>query len=372
MFAKVAEPDFIRGEHEVLRFWREHAVFAKLREKNARSEKQWSFLDGPITANNPMGVHHAWGRTYKDVFQRFFAMTGHRQRFQNGFDCQGLWVEVEVEKELKLGTKTAIVEFGIDRFVNECKKRVLRFAARQTEQSIRLGYWMDWDNSYYTNSDENNYTIWGFLKTCWERGYVYKGHDVMPWCPRCATGLSEHEIVTEGYREVTHASVYLKFPLVDRPGESLLVEREAMDRQRVRASRRLEVDVDASIEVFRGGAVDQPSPRSVGLDAHFVLARSGPRPHPGRPGSPCLIDRDLVSDDPRLTVVDGGRAAGQPETASHGGEEHDLIALPRTLVSPGRSRWQLIERHSHRLILAQTSTADRRAWLSRLACGGRR
>ena len=107
--------------------------------------------------------------------------------------------------------------------MQECKDRVDRFAAKITEQSIRLGYWMDWDNSYFTNSDENNYTIWMFLKTCWEKGWVYKGHDTMPWCPRCATGLSEHEIVTEGYREVTHTSVYVKFPLLERPGESLLV-----------------------------------------------------------------------------------------------------------------------------------------------------
>ena len=91
-------------------------------------------------------MHHAWGRAYKDAYQRYYAMTGHELRFQNGFDCQGLWVEVEVEKELGYGTKQEVVAHGIDKFVNECKKRVLRFAARQTEQSVRLGYWMDWDD----------------------------------------------------------------------------------------------------------------------------------------------------------------------------------------------------------------------------------
>ncbi len=145
MFQKVDDASFITGEHEMLRFWRDRSVFEKLKRQNAGKER-WSFLDGPITANNPMGVHHAWGRTYKDAFQRYFAMLGRDQRYQNGFDCQGLWVEVEVEKELKLGTKKAIEDFGIDRFVRECKKRVLRFAARQTEQSIRLGYWMEWDD----------------------------------------------------------------------------------------------------------------------------------------------------------------------------------------------------------------------------------
>ena len=185
--------------------------------------KKWSFIDGPITANNPMGVHHAWGRTYKDLYQRLKTMQGFRQRYQNGFDCQGLWVEVEVERELGFKSKRDIEEFGIARFVEACKARVRKFAAVQTEQSIRLGYWMDWDNSYYTFSDENNYTIWHFLKRCHENGWLYKGHDVMPWCPRCATGLSQQEIVTEGYRELTHPSVYLRFPLADRANEYLLV-----------------------------------------------------------------------------------------------------------------------------------------------------
>ena len=146
MFDKVStDAEFIRGEHDMLRFWRDRQIFRRLRDQN-RGRKKWSFLDGPITANNPMGVHHAWGRTYKDAYQRYFAMTGHDQRYQNGFDCQGLWVEVEVEKQLSLGTKNSIGEFGIDRFSQACKQRVLNFAARQTEQSIRLGYWMDWDD----------------------------------------------------------------------------------------------------------------------------------------------------------------------------------------------------------------------------------
>ncbi|MDP9237771.1 MAG: isoleucine--tRNA ligase [Chloroflexota bacterium] len=216
-------PSFVEMEKRTLQWWRDQQMIDRYIHRNDASERRWSFIDGPITANNPMGVHHAWGRTYKDLFQRFHTMLGEKQRYQNGFDCQGLWIEVEVEKEHGFTSKKDILEHGIDKFVQECKDRVQRFAAIQTEQSIRLGYWMDWDNSYYTNSDENNYTIWLFLKCCFERGWVYKGHDTMPWCPRCATGLSEHEIVTEGYREVTHTSVYFKLPLLERPGESLLV-----------------------------------------------------------------------------------------------------------------------------------------------------
>ena len=214
--------DFIALEHDMLKFWEDEDIFNKLRAQNA-GKPRWSFLDGPITANNPMGVHHAWGRTYKDLYQRYHAMLGMELRYQNGFDCQGLWVEVEVEKELGFKSKTDIEEYGIEAFVNKCKERVHKFSAIQTEQSKRMGYWMDWDNSYFTMSDENNYTIWAFLKKVFDRGFIYKGYDVMPWCTRCGSALSEHEIATEGYKELTHTSIYLKFPLKDRKNESLLV-----------------------------------------------------------------------------------------------------------------------------------------------------
>src|SRR5262249_41926665 len=189
-----------------------------------------------------MGVHHAWGRTYKDAYNRYFAMTGHELRYQNGFDCQGLWVEVEVEKQLGLKTKRDIENLvegdrfaSIDRFVNLCKERVNTLARKQTEQSIRLGYWMDWDRtdadwakkpgdrkSYFTMSDENNYTIWSFLKKCFDKGYVYKSYDAMPWCGRCGTGLSQQEM-NEGYDLVAHRSVFVKFPLKDAKSENLLI-----------------------------------------------------------------------------------------------------------------------------------------------------
>jgi len=213
--------NLIAQEHRILEFWKETEMFDKLRAKNSEGPI-WSFLDGPITANNPMGVHHAWGRTYKDCFQRFYAMKGYRLRYQNGFDCQGLWVEVEVEKELNFKSKRDIETYGLERFVNKCKERAAKYADIQTRQSIRLGYWMDWDNSYYTMTDENNYMIWSFLKKCHQRGYIYLGADSMPWCPRCGTGISQHEM-HEGYKKTTDRSVYLKLPLRERPNEFLLV-----------------------------------------------------------------------------------------------------------------------------------------------------
>ena len=260
--------DFVKQEHAILRFWEDNRTFSKMRELR-KDGPRWSFIDGPITANNPMGVHHGWGRTYKDLFHRFKTMQGHHTRYQNGFDCQGLWVEVEVEREMGFETKRDIERFGLAEFVVLCKQRVLEFASVMTEQSTRLAYWMDWDRpeqlrelgtklgedpmqtvtlegpggsvtgtaenlvgqlgsrelggSYFTFSDANNYTIWSMLKSCYERGWIYKGRDVMPWCGRCGTGLSQHEIVTEGYQELTHPGLTVRFPLVERPGESLLV-----------------------------------------------------------------------------------------------------------------------------------------------------
>ena len=215
--------DFPAMERDILAWWEEHDIPRKYRQRNEDSDRRFSFIDGPITANNPMGVHHAWGRTYKDLFLRYKNMQGYRQRFQNGFDGQGLWIEVEVEKELGFGSKLDIEDYGVGRFVERCKERVRKFADIISAQSARLGQWMDWDDSYHTMSDENNYTIWHFLKVCHERGWVYEGTDVMPWCPRCSAGLSEHEIVTDGYREVVHPGLFVKFPLQGRDNESLLI-----------------------------------------------------------------------------------------------------------------------------------------------------
>src|SRR3989344_2582584 len=212
--------NFPQLESDLLKYWYEKGIVGKYLTRNNSSKKRFSFLDGPITANKPMGVHHAWGRTYKDLWQRFYNMQGYKQRFQNGFDCQGLWVEVEVEKELGVRNKKDIENLvegdkkkSIAKFVELCKERVLKFSKIQTEQTKRLGNFMDWDNSYYTMSDENNYMIWHFLKTCHELGWIYKAPDSVPWCPRCETAISQHEMLTEDYKELTHESVYFKLPV---------------------------------------------------------------------------------------------------------------------------------------------------------------
>lgn len=219
----IPRPDFVAMEKARLDWWYRSGVVEKYLHKNDSSKQNYSFLDGPITANNPMGVHHAWGRTLKDLYQRYHNMKGEAQRFQNGFDNQGLWVEVQVEKELGFQTKKDIEEYGIAEFVEKCKERTLHFAQVQTDQSKRLGYFMDWDNSYYTMADENNYMIWSFLKKCHHDGNLYKGRDSVPWCPRCGTAISQHEILTEEYQELTHDSIYFELPVQGRENERLLV-----------------------------------------------------------------------------------------------------------------------------------------------------
>src|SRR3989338_4134373 len=209
-------------EKEILEFWNKNRTFEKLRKKN-KGKKKWSFIDGPITANNPMGVHHAWGRTYKDIFHRFKAMQGHEMRYQNGFDCQGLWIEREEEKDLGLKDKEDIEMFGILKFVKSCRRRVERFSKIQKEQSIRLGQWMDWENSYYTMSDENNLHNWHLLKKYFERGELQKGKDAVPWCWRCGTASSKHDIATEGYKEVTHTALFMQFPVKNEHNTYFLI-----------------------------------------------------------------------------------------------------------------------------------------------------
>jgi len=218
--------DPVKFEPEILAFWRKKNIYEKQKKLYEKSSKNWSFIDGPITASqiSGMGVHHGWGRTLKDLYLRWHAMRRYNVRRQNGFDTQGLWIEREVEKELDFNRgKQDIENYGIGKFVEKCKERVEKSAKRITEQSLRLGQWMDWDNSYFTHTDKANEYKWHFLKFCHEKGWIYKGKDVIPWCPRCSTAESKHAIVTEGYFEVEHNSMFMQFPVQGKKDEFFLV-----------------------------------------------------------------------------------------------------------------------------------------------------
>jgi len=224
MFAPLPDkPDHPALELELLDLWEQESTFEQLRASN-RGGPIWSFVDGPVTANKALAVHTAWGRTLKDVFQRYKALRGFDQRFQNGFDCQGLWIEVGVERALGLNSKREIEEYGLEEFARQCRQVVVKSSSELTRGCIRLGQWMDWGNDYFTFSDTNIEYIWRFLKHVHSRGWLYLGHRSTEWCPRCGTSLSQHELTQAGvFQEKIDPSLYVRLPLLDRDHEFLVV-----------------------------------------------------------------------------------------------------------------------------------------------------
>ena len=214
-------PDHPRLEEEILQWWEDEQVFERVRDQN-RGNEPWSFIDGPVTANKTLGVHTAWGRTLKDVFQRYKALRGFDQRYQNGFDCQGLWIEVGVERQLGLNSKREIEEYGLERFAAKCREVVVWSSQELTKGEKRLGQWMDYGRDYFTFSDTNIEYIWRFLKIVHERDWLFVGHRSTEWCPRCGTSISAHEL-TGSYVERADPSLFVRLPLLDRPGESLVI-----------------------------------------------------------------------------------------------------------------------------------------------------
>jgi isoleucyl-tRNA synthetase len=214
-------PDHPALEEEILAVWEREETFRKLREQNAGGPR-FSFFDGPVTANKPLGVHTAWGRTLKDVFQRYKALRGFDQRYQNGFDCQGLWIEVGVERELGLNSKREIEEYGLEAFAAKCREAVVSSANELWAGSKRLGQWMDWGNDYFTFSDTNIEYVWRMLKVVHDRDWLYLGHRSTEWCPRCGTSISQHELVGS-YVDRADPSLLVRFPLLDRERESLVI-----------------------------------------------------------------------------------------------------------------------------------------------------
>jgi len=222
MFAPFPDkPDYDALERDILALWEREATFAQLRAQNADGPR-FSFFDGPVTANKSLAVHTAWGRTLKDVFQRYKALRGYHQRYQNGFDCQGLWIEVGVERELGLNSKREIEEFGLAEFSRRCREVVVKSARDLTEGSIRLGQWMDWGNDYFTFSDTNIEYIWKFLRIVHGKGWLFKGHRATEWCPRCGTSISAHEL-HGSYIDRVDPSLFVRFTLLDRPREAVVI-----------------------------------------------------------------------------------------------------------------------------------------------------
>lgn len=212
MFKPVVPADnIVEQELSTIEFWKTNDVFENSL-KLSQDKKRFVFFEGPPTANGRPGVHHGLARVFKDTILRYKAGTGYYVPRKGGWDCQGLPVEIEVEKRLKLSSKKQIEEYGIEPFVNECKKSVFTYRSEWEKMTDRLGFWLDTEHAYATYTNDYIESEWSILKTFFDRGLLYQGHKVVPYCPRCGTTLSMHE-VAQGYKTVAEETVYVKFTL---------------------------------------------------------------------------------------------------------------------------------------------------------------
>src|SRR5262245_19603954 len=202
-------------EHEVLRLWDEQRTFDKSLEKT-RGAKTWNFSEGPPTANGMPGTHHVEARVFKDVFPRFKTMQGYHVDRKAGWDCHGLPVELAVEKELGFSGKNDIEAFGIAEFNQRCRESVHRHVGSFREMTERMGYWVNLDEAYWTMNPGYVESVWWALKEIHQAGLLVEDFRVAPYCPRCGTGLSDHELA-QGYETVVDPSVYVRFPLTSGP-----------------------------------------------------------------------------------------------------------------------------------------------------------
>ena len=219
------QPNFPALEHRVLARWAERDIFRRTLEATSDAEL-FSFYEGPPTANGRPGTHHIEARVFKDIFPRYRTMKGYRVPREAGWDCHGIPVEVEVEKELGFTRKQDIEAFGVAEFNARCRESVQRYVGEFERLTERIGFWVDTENAYWTMNAAYVESVWWSLKSMWENDLIYEGHRVVPYCPRCGTTLSDHE-VAQGYADAVDPSVFVRFPVLEGPlahvGASLLV-----------------------------------------------------------------------------------------------------------------------------------------------------
>jgi isoleucyl-tRNA synthetase len=206
-----AAVDLPAVEHSILKFWRDNSIFEKTVAAR-EGAPSWTFYEGPPTANGMPGTHHIEARVFKDLFPRFHTMKGKQVTRKAGWDCHGLPVEIAVEKELGFSGKGDIEKYGIAPFNDKCRESVQRHVSAFTDMTDRMGFWVDFDEAYWTMSPEYVESVWWSLKEIWKKGLLVQDHRVAPYCPRCGTGLSDHELA-QGYETVTDPSVFVRFPI---------------------------------------------------------------------------------------------------------------------------------------------------------------
>jgi isoleucyl-tRNA synthetase len=206
-----AQIDLPAMERSILDFWRKHSIFEASTAARVGAAP-WTFYEGPPTANGMPGTHHIEARVFKDVFPRYQTMKGKYVTRKAGWDCHGLPVEIAVEKELGFSGKGDIEKYGIAAFNEMCRESVTRHVGAFTTMTNRMGFWVDFDQAYWTMAPEYVESVWWSLKEIWKKGLLVQDHRVAPYCPRCGTGLSDHELA-QGYETVTDPSVYVRFPI---------------------------------------------------------------------------------------------------------------------------------------------------------------
>jgi isoleucyl-tRNA synthetase len=222
MFKKVSgNVSFVKLEENILDFWKKENIFEKTL-KATKNNKKFVFYEGPPTANGAPGVHHILSRIFKDIFPRYKTMKGFYVARKAGWDTHGLPVEIEVEKKLGINSKKEIEKIGVEKFNNLCRESVIKYEDDWKRMTERIAFWIDLDNAYYTFKNEYIESVWWILKTIWDKNLLYEGHKIVPYCPRCGTALSSHE-VAQGYKEVEDQTLIVKFPLEKQKDVFLLV-----------------------------------------------------------------------------------------------------------------------------------------------------
>ncbi|MEA3019843.1 MAG: isoleucyl-tRNA synthetase [Actinomycetota bacterium] len=222
MFGPVESFDLVALEERVLERWREHDIIEHVRALRADAEP-WVFYEGPPTANGRPGLHHVWARAFKDLYPRFQTMRGKQVPRKGGWDCHGLPVELEVEKELGFTAKHQIEEYGIAAFNERCRNSVQRYVEDWSALTSRSGVWIDTKDAYWTLSNSYVESVWWLVKQMWDKGLLYEGHRVSPYCTRCGTALSSHEMgQPEVYQDVSDQTAYVRFPLRDDDADLLV------------------------------------------------------------------------------------------------------------------------------------------------------
>jgi isoleucyl-tRNA synthetase len=337
-----AAADWRLMEERVLEWWRERRVFARSMELREGSPP-YVFYEGPPTANGRPGSHHVLARVFKDVYPRFHTMRGRFVDRRGGWDCHGLPVELEVERQLGISGKPEIEAYGIARFNALCRESVLTYLEEWERLTERIAFWVDTDRAYRTMDTDYIESVWWSLAELWGRGLIHESDKIVPYCPRCGTALSSHEVAL-GYMDVEDPSVYVRFPLADEPGTSLLVWTTTPWTLPSNQAAAVNPDMRYAIVEHGGERLILAEPRVAAvlgedvrplalLDASELVGRAYEPPFPFVPGAHLVVPAGFVTADDGTGIVHIAPAFGEDDLAV--AREHGLDA-PNPVDAQGR------------------------------------